>query len=81
LHVARNGRGQSLAGDWRPDIFPKFSPMKTPLPHPLPADDPLDDDEEKRKNNHLLRNHKRMIWTRKNLRKTTWTSQPSNLMI
>ncbi|KAG2652333.1 homeobox and leucine zipper protein Homez-like isoform X1 [Panicum virgatum] len=30
----------------RPDIFPKFSPMKTPLPHPLPADDPLDDDEE-----------------------------------
>ncbi|KAM7258473.1 hypothetical protein ACFE04_014214 [Oxalis oulophora] len=30
----------------RPDIFPKFSPMKTPLPPPLPADPPEEDEEE-----------------------------------
>ncbi|WZZ02912.1 hypothetical protein YC2023_088833 [Brassica napus] len=30
----------------RPDIFPKFSPMKTPLPPPMPYDPPAEDDEE-----------------------------------
>ncbi|KAJ0241898.1 Uncharacterized protein HA466_0212490 [Hirschfeldia incana] len=30
----------------RPDIFPKFSPMKTPLPPPMPYDPPAEDEEE-----------------------------------
>ncbi|CAL9223288.1 unnamed protein product [Arabidopsis halleri] len=30
----------------RPDIFPKFSPMKTPLPPPMPYDPPEEDEEE-----------------------------------
>ncbi|XP_010527202.1 PREDICTED: high mobility group-T protein-like [Tarenaya hassleriana] len=30
----------------RPDIFPRFSPMKTPLPLPGPFDPPAEDDEE-----------------------------------
>jgi len=34
--------------------------------------------KRKRKNNHLRRNHRRMIQTRKNLRKMTRTSQLSN---
>ncbi|XP_010532851.1 PREDICTED: nucleolin-like [Tarenaya hassleriana] len=38
----------------RPDIFPKFSPMKTPLPPPGPFDPPAeyeeeDEEEEKKK--------------------------------
>ncbi|CAN8271288.1 unnamed protein product [Cochlearia groenlandica] len=33
----------------RPDIFPKFSPMKTPLPPPMPYDPPEDDEEEEEK--------------------------------
>ncbi|KAM7515316.1 hypothetical protein LguiA_004899 [Lonicera macranthoides] len=33
----------------RPDIFPKFSPMKTPLPPPMPFDPPEEDDEEEEK--------------------------------
>ncbi|KFK40109.1 hypothetical protein AALP_AA3G331500 [Arabis alpina] len=33
----------------RPDIFPKFSPMKTPLPPPMPYDPPEEDEEEEEK--------------------------------
>ncbi|XP_010488559.1 PREDICTED: podocalyxin-like protein 2 [Camelina sativa] len=33
----------------RPDIFPKFSPMKSPLPPPMPYDPPEEDDEEEEK--------------------------------
>ncbi|KAF5748595.1 tRNA 2-thiocytidine biosynthesis TtcA [Tripterygium wilfordii] len=30
----------------RPDIFPRFSPMKTPLPPPLPCDPPEEEEED-----------------------------------